>query len=68
MTLLTVPQIAAKLHCTEWTARRIINAPDGIQASKVAGKWLATEADVDAYIESKSNRAPSARRRRRRAS
>jgi len=64
---LTVPEVAARLRCKEWAARRLINAPGGIRASKVAGRWLVHEDDLAAYLESQANR-PKARQRRRRAS
>lgn len=61
---LTVPEVAARLRCSEWAARRLINAPDGIRAAKVAGRWLVEPDDIDAFLDKKANR----RRRRRRAS
>ena len=64
---LTVTEVADRLRCNPWTIRRLINAPDGIRASFIGGKWLVTEADLADYLEQRANRAP-ARRRRRRAS
>jgi excisionase family DNA binding protein len=61
-----VPEVAARLRCTENTVRKLINAPGGIRASKVAGRWLVDEDDLVAYEESQANR-PRPRQRRRRS-
>lgn len=66
MSRLTVPEIAARLRCSEWKAVRLCRS-GLIEATKPAGKWLATPAAVDAYEETTSNRAPTRRRRRRAA-
>jgi excisionase family DNA binding protein len=67
VTDLTVPEVAQRLRCSEWAVRKLINAPGGIRAAKVAGRWLVTEDDIEAYRESQANR-PKPRQRRRRAS
>lgn len=64
---LTVPEVAQRLRCSEWAVRNLVNAPGGIRAAKVAGKWLVTEEDLAEYRESQANR-PKPRQRRRRAS
>lgn len=64
--LLTIPEIAARLRCTEWHVARLIRA-GRIEATKPAKCWLATPEAIEAYKASMSNAAP-ARRRRRRAS
>lgn len=61
-----VPEVAARLRCTENTVRKLINAPGGIRASKVASRWLVDEDDLVAYEESQANR-PRPRQRRRRS-
>lgn len=63
---LTVPEVAARLRCGEWTVKRLINAPGGIRASKVAGRWLVAEDDIEDYLDQRANRP--ARKRRKRAS
>lgn len=63
---LTVPEIAAKLRCSEWFAVRLCRS-GRIEATKPAGKWLATPAAVDAYEATTKNTAPTRRRRRRAA-
>lgn len=65
-TKLTIPEIAAKLRCGEWKAARLVRT-GAIEAEKPAGKWLATEAAVDAYSATTSNRSTTRRRRRRSA-
>lgn len=62
---LLVPELTARLRCSEWAARRLINAPKGIRAAKIANKWRIRAEDVETYIDGKANRT---RRRRRRAS
>jgi excisionase family DNA binding protein len=66
MTDLTVPEVADRLRCSQRVVRQLINAPGGIRAAKIAGRWLVTEDDLTAYRESKANR-PKPRQRRRRA-
>jgi excisionase family DNA binding protein len=66
MSNLTVPEVAALLRCNDDSVRRLINAPGGIRASKVAGKWLVEEEDLAAYQATRANR-PKPRQRRRRA-
>jgi excisionase family DNA binding protein len=66
MTDLTVPEVADRLRCSQRVVRQLINAPGGIRAAKVAGKWLVSEDDLTAYRESQANR-PKPRQRRRRA-
>ncbi|MGZ4519137.1 MAG: helix-turn-helix domain-containing protein [Mycobacteriaceae bacterium] len=63
---LTVPEVAARLRCNHESVRRLINAPGGIRAAKIAGRWLVTEEDLAAYEDSRANR-PKPRQRRRRA-
>ncbi len=65
-TPMTVPEVAARLRCAEWTVRRLAHAGE-LKASFISGRWLVRPEDLDAFLEEKSNRAP-ARRRRRRAS
>lgn len=64
---LTVPEVALALRCNAETVRRLINAPGGIRAAKVAGKWLIQPEDLERYRESRANR-PKPRQRRQRAS
>jgi excisionase family DNA binding protein len=66
MTRLTVPEAAARLRCHDNTVRKLIGAPGGIRAAKVAGRWLIHEDDLDAYEASQANK-PKPRQRRRRA-
>ena len=66
MSDLTVPEVAAVLRCSQRVARDLINAPGGIRAAKIAGRWLVSEEDLTAYRESQANR-PKPRQRRRRA-
>ena len=63
MNRLTLEEVAARLRCGHSTAGKLLRTGQ-IEASKVAGKWLATESAVDAYVAAKSNRA---RKRRARA-
>ncbi len=60
-----VPEVASRLRCTDNTVRRLINAPGGIRAAKVAGRWLIHEDDLAAYEDSQANRAKPRQRRRR---
>lgn len=60
-----VPEVAARLRCTDNTVRKLINSPGGIRATKVAGRWLVDEDDLSAYEESQANRAKPRQRRRR---
>lgn len=61
----TVPEVAEKLRCSPDSIYRLVNAPGGIRASKVAGRWLIADEDLSAYVESRANRArPRPRRRR----
>lgn len=62
---LTVPEIAARLRCGEGTAKRLC-ASGALEASKVAGRWLATAESVGDYVQAQSNRTQSVQRRRRR--
>ena len=67
MSRLTVPEVAAELHCNNATVRRLINRPGGLRASKPAGRWLIDSDDLETYIQSQSNQpTPTTRRRRRR--
>ena len=61
---LTVPEVAARLHCTTQTVYKLIHSADGLRARKVASQWLVAEDDLTDYIEAQENR----RRRARRAS
>lgn len=61
---LLVPEVEARLRVSEWTARRLLNAPGGIPAAKVGNRWHILADDIEAYLDKKANR----RRRRRRAS
>lgn len=64
--MLTVPEVAERLRCSEWSVRTV--ARQGLlRGSLVAGRWLFAEDDVQDYVDSMENR-PVARRRRRRAS
>jgi excisionase family DNA binding protein len=63
---LTVPEVAARLRCNNESVRRLINAPGGIRAAKIAGRWLIHEDDLAAYEDARANR-PKPRQRRRRA-
>ena len=63
---MTVPEIATRLRCSEWFAVRLCRS-GRIEATKPAGKWLATPAAVDAYEATTNNQAPTRRRRRRAA-
>ena len=67
MSELTVPEAAAILRCNSETVRRLINAPGGIRAAMVAGKWLIQPDDLERFRESRANR-PKPRQRRQRAS
>ena len=65
---LDVPDVALRLHCSEWFVRKLIR--DGaLPASKPARRWIVETSDVDAYIASRSTQAPAqqvtTRRRRR---
>lgn len=62
---LTVPEVAAKLRCSPWTVKRLINAPQGIRASKIAGRWLVSPEDLQAYRDARANRAKPRKRRQR---
>ena len=64
---LIAEEVADRLRCNVFTARRLM-ASGEIEAAKVAGKWIASEAAVDRYVESQLNSQPRQRRRRRRAS
>lgn len=61
---LTVPELTRRLRCSEWTTRRLIDAPGGVRGAKVGRRWLVRAEDIEAYLDKKANR----RRRRRRAS
>lgn len=61
----TVPEVAARLRCTENHVRALVNAPGGLRAYKIAGKWQVDEDDLTAYEESQANRAKPRQRRRR---
>lgn len=64
--MMTVPEVAEHLRCSEWAVRSL--AREGaLRGSLVSGRWLFTREDIDEYVDSLANRAP-ARRRRRRAS
>lgn len=62
---LTVPEVAAALVCNPETVRRLINSPGGLRATKPAGRWLISLADLEAFKESTANRAKPRQRRRR---
>jgi excisionase family DNA binding protein len=66
-TYLTVPEVREALRCTREYVIKLINAPGGLRASKVAGRWLIEPDDLAAYVETQANR-PKPRQRRRRAS
>lgn len=61
----TVPEIAARLRCGEGTAKKLCRSGE-LEASKVGGKWLATDESLEDYVRSQSNRTQSVARRRRR--
>lgn len=65
----TVPEVAARLRCAEWTVRDMARKGE-LRGSLIAGRWLFEDADIQAYIDSRANvPGPEAgRRRRRRAS
>lgn len=65
--LLTVEDVAARLHCSTWTVLARIRAKQ-LAASKPGRRWVVTEDAVAAYLEATSNQEPAPRRRRRRAS
>ena len=62
---LTVPEVAERLRCGEWTVKKLCRS-GAIEASKVGGKWVATPEAVEDYVASQSNRVQSVQRRRRR--
>lgn len=64
--MLTVPEVAERLRCSEWAVRTVARQGT-LRGSLVAGRWLFADDDVQDYIDSLQNRPP-ARRRRRRAS
>lgn len=67
-TYLTVPEIAERMRCSEWQAKRICRS-GALRATKPNGRWLSTPEWVDEYMAGGENRVQSAaRRRRRRAS
>lgn len=63
--LLTLPEIAERLRCSEYHARTLLRR-GAIEGGKPAGRWAATEAAVDAYYRSTLNTTQSVQRRRRR--
>jgi excisionase family DNA binding protein len=65
VTYLTVLEVAETLRCKRWAVNKLINAPGGIRASKVAGRWLVSQDDLTTYVESRANRAKPRQRRRR---
>lgn len=66
MTLLTVPEVSALLHLSEETVRRMATRGD-LRASRIGGRWLFRQADLDIDLDEFANRAPTRRRRRRAA-
>ena len=63
---LIAEEVAERLRCNTFTARRLMAAGE-IEAAKVAGRWIASESAVDAYVRSQMNTQTGTRRRRRRA-
>ena len=53
--LYPVPEVAARLRCSEWAVRSLINT-GVLRASKVASRWLVAGEDIDAAINQTSNR------------
>jgi excisionase family DNA binding protein len=68
-TLLTVPQVAERLHCHPYKVRQLC-ATGQLRGSKPLGQWLIDPADLDTYLAAHTNQpAPPValvRRRRRR--
>lgn len=62
MSDLTVPEVAARLHCTPKTVYKLIHLPNGLRARKVASQWLISEVDLTDYVEAQENRRRRARR------
>lgn len=62
MTDLTIPEVAARLHCTTKTVYKLIHLPTGLRARKVASRWLVSESDLSDYVEAQENRRSRARR------
>lgn len=67
LTYLTVPEVAERLRCSDWSVYREIKAGN-LLAAKVRGKWLVSDAAVDGYVAERLPRDDTARgpRRRRR--
>lgn len=63
--LLTVEQVAAKLHTSPYTVRGYAKAGT-LRGSKPGKRWLFDPADVDAFLEAAQNRPRETERRRRR--
>lgn len=63
----TVPEVAERLRCAEWTVRDLARKGD-LRGSHIAGRWLFEDDDVQAYIDAQANRPAETTRRRRRRS
>ncbi|CCH77751.1 Periplasmic molybdate-binding protein/domain (fragment) [Nostocoides japonicum T1-X7] len=59
-----IEDVAARWQCHPQSVRRIVRSGD-LRAVKVARRWMVTSDDLAAYEESRENRAPIRRRRRR---
>ena len=63
---LTIPELALKWRCSRGAIADLIRSGE-LPAAKIAGRWLITEADADAYKKARMNVAPvkpTIRRRR----
>ena len=49
---MTVPQVAAYLHCSEWKARRLLGGD--IPAFFDGRRWTAARGDVIKYVDAKT--------------
>lgn len=57
MSLLTVPEVAEKLKCSDRFVLDELRRKN-LRGSKVAASWRVSETDVDIYIEAHANVRP----------